>query len=287
MQAPIVNPVDIANTAEFLRNPISYDRFSMHAVECIDPREPDTKQPILTAIQSPGGGAGVHIDRLIYDASKHRSPLPDAKKSLTAESLRSNLFFGAHYLCAFIEARKQILGEMVNPSDFTQETQERYIKAYDPFGIITNGDYRAFDYGVKAVEEKAEGLGEYIHEEIDSLTEDNNVVNMKKHKAPYFYVVSHDPLRGLNRQKMHRDKGLTAQAYFDNLGALLRRTVEVDRSTISRREVSLRMLAAISRTAATRTIINEVSGRELEQLEIVSLGDFFKIREIEAPKLDR
>jgi len=280
---------EVAATAEFLFSSSSYstldtDTQGTVGVECIDPREPDTQSPIPVVIQTPGGGAGVFIDRSIYAASKHNNPLPGATASLELEADRANLFFGAHYLCALIEARKTVVGEMARPSDFTQDLIDRYLKIYDQGNNITNGDRCDYDYGVKTVEEQIEALMANIHQDVGALTVAENVVNMKDHKAPHFYVVSHDPNRGLDREKMHREERLKAQAYFDNPAALLRRTIEVDDNTIGQRETAIRTLSLVGRTSATRTIIHEVSGRSLTHLDINVLGSHGKVEEIDSPK---
>jgi hypothetical protein len=256
------------NSWEFFTDPSSYEGVGStqdfkRIITCIDPRLPgcvDSKEPVLphdlkTTINTAGGGIGLAHDRVLRLTIEQGEVVPIEVGLSDEKRFRVSNVLDAHRECKFLNGIVVVLEEEAAPGDFTMDAIERWDRLYglDLVGSDIFDDLK--DAAARQAEaERNRQDAESLLDVVDSLYPQHpNVRYMAGENRARLHVTNHHPFIGVNRQKQAQRYGETAQAYHDNLAAIVERSSVLP--DLSRQGRMLRAGAALMRAAATRTVV--------------------------------
>lgn len=256
---------EFARSRDFFADPSSYRQFDLVCgntlLNCIEPRDQVGKVP-KTVMQTPGGAYGESHDAALTHAALTGEIIPLSAALCEDASVRRTTLLGAHRNgCKFLTNIVAILNEEAEPSDFTQGAIERWSTTYDLREVVDDNLPRITVAAARLRDFLREkGVG-YIEQATETLyPHQDTVIDVSGIHPAHIYVTNHHPHLGLDREKKHRQEGLTILGYHDSL-----RAVVDDLSHtygLSPEARGLRLAAIFTRSAATRTALLGLGVRE-------------------------
>lgn len=254
---------EVARSIEFFTNPESYKPFELdaqqsRAIGCIDPRDQETERQLRVVVQTAGGAAGEGTDAAIAFRVSGRMPNATIKDGLSEDlTVRHTARLCAHHACKFIGALPEVLEEMAEPSDFTEDAVRRWSKYYEVGELLGSDERKKVAEAARDMHKDAPSEADLL-DHIDRLYPDaSNVVNMRGENNAKLYVVNHHPFVGLDREQKHREERLEVHGYHDSLAASLS---DLWLARLPSDVLRPRVISLILRAAAVRTLIGGVDG---------------------------
>ena len=273
-----------AQSIDFFQDPSSYTGFDLdrglrRIIGCIDPRNQEG-DVLKTVVQTAGGAAGEGVDNALGLIVAGREDVTIEMGLAADKSVRHTVKLCAHHGCKFMAGMDAVFSEMIEPSDFTQETYDRWVRYYEFGDVIGDTMVGRVQDAAKTLRERKATEAELIGF-IDELYPDTaNIATMTGDNNARIYVVNHHPNAGLNRHKKHRVVGVDVQGYHDSLGATI---ADIQASRIPKDVRTPRLAAHMLKEAATRTVIG--SGHDdTRYLEVQMSHTGAQIAEVEGPK---
>jgi hypothetical protein len=270
---------------EYVENPSSHCPLTVtpngkRITDCIEPRDPLNilygKYDVV--IQTPGGGPGASGDaaiaRGIDSQSSSNLILWRVEDGVADNNMRlEHSLYRAHLRCAFLGALATVYDEMADPSDFTQETFERWsshfllkdmaVRRRDvvSYAAASGRDYilrLGMDVRAQSLLDKTAKIGPAgsVHE-----VEGENVAKV--------YVASFMPNLGQDRNKKPQSPEVRqkVQSYYDSIAAYI-----ADLGTargMMGPEKDWRFVASLLRSAATMSVISQGQRSDMHFYELL------------------
>lgn len=268
--APTAESIDLSR--QFFESHNSYGPFSLThdkrmIVGCIEPRDLENiaagEHP--TIIQTGGGGVGEGVD-----AALAMSSIGDRRVSIEEgmdadRQQRTLTVFGAHFDCTFVKGLVAVTAEMAEPSDFTRDSFERWVRYLNERDALhANLGEIMVAAAVEAEHLERRGSLGHLIDHADSLYPDHaNVGHPRGENTARVYVVNMHPHVGKNRNMKPNDPAEAAKilGYHESLAAAfnnLRADNRLSNDIRTRRATSLVLRAASTRTVISRDKLTEM-----------------------------
>lgn len=260
----------------FFRDPQSYGGFSFTRdhrliVGCIEPRDPvhTVHGDYKTIMQTGGGFFGEGLDQALAVYADEGDNLTVADGMRGNIAVRPSKAFDVHHDCAFHKSLRAITAEMADPSDFTQQSIDRWAHYFkekehiaDSLGLLTT----AAKVQLELIDTKPQEDLIKLADEL--LPHHHNVYPVQPVSMARTYVVNLHPHLGKNRNRKPADPAetLKVQGYHDSLAANI--TDLATAFELSKKMRGMRVTAALLRSAATLTVITQDRMSEMTLLEV-------------------